>query len=134
MKLKLKFRQYFDIANLGVVVETAAKLAYQEYCNFISLSNSQLFLSSILLNKTIPFEKYLNADLMFTHVLPWMIYWHILKIFFQCSKNCIFENVIEFYSTIWVSNCGIFSLHIMHLLISFWGVFSTLLYTILVGK
>lgn len=70
MKLKLKFRQYFDIANLGVVVETAAKLAYQEYCNFISLSNSQLFLSSILLNKTIPFEKYLNADLMFTHALP----------------------------------------------------------------
>ena len=50
MKLKLKFRQYFDTANLGVVVETAAKLAYQEYCNFISPSNSQLFLSSILLN------------------------------------------------------------------------------------
>ena len=62
--------QYFDTANLGVVVKTAAKLAYQEYFNFISLSNSQLFLSSILLNKTIPFEKYLNADLMFTHALP----------------------------------------------------------------
>ena len=70
MKLKLKFRQYFDTANLGVVVETAAKLAYQEYCNFISPSNSQLLLSSILLNNTIPFEKYLKADLMFAHALP----------------------------------------------------------------
>ena len=40
MKLKHKFRQSFDTANLGVVVETAPKLAYQEYCDHISHSDS----------------------------------------------------------------------------------------------